>query len=103
MNLLGCHRAGRILEKSALKWPFAIQNLIGQSKIAIEFADRVRFQPGEKSEYFLELLEVLTFPRILLMLRHDAIHLTLLSVLPSRTRIKLGLCVNHLFVLQSHG
>src|SRR3989449_11708993 len=38
IDLLGCNRASRILEKGAVEWPLAIQNLIDQAEIRVQFA-----------------------------------------------------------------
>ena len=38
IDLLGCNRATRILEKGAIEWPLAIQNLINEAEIMVQFA-----------------------------------------------------------------
>src|SRR5207249_11243912 len=53
IDLLGCNRASRILEKGAVEWPLAIQNLINQAEIMVEFVGGLCLQSGKQSERFL--------------------------------------------------
>ena len=44
IDLFGCDRAVGAFEKVAVEWPFAIENLIYQAEIPVQFADRLRLQ-----------------------------------------------------------
>jgi len=90
INLLGCNRAGRVLEKGTVERPLSIQNLIDQAKVMIEVADGICLEARKQSERFLQLLQPLTFTRILSMFRDNPIDLTLRQILPPRERISLA-------------
>src|SRR5207244_8735153 len=56
IDLLGCNRASRILEKGAVEWPLAIQNLINQTKLMVQFAGGLCLQSGKQSDGFIYIL-----------------------------------------------
>jgi len=50
VDLLGGDRTVGVLEKRAIEWPFAIQDLIDQPEIMIQFASRFCLETREQSK-----------------------------------------------------